>query len=236
MAAHDDIPAAILDVDGTLIDTSYQHVLAWSRALRAVGIEVPAWRIHRHIGMGGDQIVTALAGDEVEREHGDRIREIEAEHWRALICEVRPFPGVQELLAQLAAHGHRVVLASSAKDWEIEHYLAAIGGDEHLVGWTTSADVDATKPHPDVVAAAMGLAGVEHAFMVGDTIWDVEAATRAGIPAVGVLTGGIADAELRGAGALAVLTSVRELPAALAGGLLQPGSHPGPRALASGSV
>jgi HAD superfamily hydrolase (TIGR01549 family) len=173
------------------------------------------WRIHRHIGMGGDQLVGAVAGDDVEREAGDGIRAAEGELFSELIDEVAVFEGARELIADLKQAGRAVVLASSAKQDEVEHYLDLLDARELADGWTTSADVEATKPEPDLVQAALAKAGTEDAVMVGDTPWDAKAAARAGIETVGVLTGGFAERELRDAGAVAVFESVSELRSSL---------------------
>jgi HAD superfamily hydrolase (TIGR01509 family) len=204
-------PGAILDVDGTLVDTNYHHALAWYRAFRQHGELLPVWRIHRHIGMGGDQLVAALCGDEVEEEKGDDIRGAEKALFMALIEEVEPLHGARELIADLKQRGHSVVLASSAKVDEVEHYLDLLDARDLADGWTTSGDVEATKPEPDLVAAALEKAGAEDAIMVGDSTWDCEAAKRAGIATVAVLTGGFSEAELRDAGAAAVYRSIDEL-------------------------
>ncbi len=203
--------AAILDVDGTLVDTNYHHAIAWYRAFRQHGELLPVWRIHRHIGMGGDQLVAALAGEEFEAEHGDDVREAEKALYMALIEEVERLEGAHDLISDLKDRGHDVVLASSAKPDEVEHYLDLLDARELADGWTTSGDVDATKPEPDLVRAAIEKAGADEAVMVGDSTWDCEAAGRAGIPTVAVLTGGFSEAELRDAGALAVYHSIVEL-------------------------
>jgi HAD superfamily hydrolase (TIGR01549 family) len=208
--------AAILDVDGTLVDTNYHHTLAWQRALRDHGLTVPAWRIHRHIGMGGDQIVTAIAGEEVEREIGDDVRETEGVRYAELIDEVAPLAGARELVAALGERGCSIVLASSAKSDEVDVYLDLLDARDLVDDWTTSADVEATKPEPDLLLAA--LAKVEDrdgAVLLGDSVWDCRAAKRAGVPVVGVLTGGFSDAELSDEGALAVYESPEELLARL---------------------
>ncbi len=204
-------PAAILDIDGTLVDTNYHHAIAWFRAFRRHGEATPVWRIHRHIGMGGDHLVESLCGEEVEEEKGDDIRASEKELYKALIDEVVPFSGACELIHGLKQRGHPVVLASSAKPDEIEHYLELLGAREVVDAWTDSGDVEATKPEPDLVHAAIGKAGVSEAVMVGDSTWDCEAASRAGIQTVAVLTGGFSEAELREAGAVAVFSSIDEL-------------------------
>jgi HAD superfamily hydrolase (TIGR01509 family) len=205
------VAAAILDVDGTLVDSNYQHAIAWYRAFREQGLTPPVWRVHRHIGMGGDQLVAAVAGREVERSAGDAIREAEKRLYGELIDEVSPFEGARELLEALKDRGHTVVLASSAKDDEVERYLDLLGARELADSWTTSADVEQTKPDPDLVAAAMRKAGDLSAVMVGDTTWDVEAAARAEVKTIAVLSGGFSEAELREAGAVAVFESPREL-------------------------
>jgi len=204
-------PAAILDVDGTLVDTNYQHVIAWSRAFARHDIVLPLWRIHRHIGMGGDQFVAALAGDDVERERGDDIRAAEKELYFELIDEVYPFAGARGLIEVLKERGHAVVLASSAKAEEVDHYLDLLDARELADGWTTSADVEATKPYPDLVVAAVEKAGGGEAVMVGDTPWDCESARGAGVPTVCVLTGGFSEQELQDAGAVAVFESIAQL-------------------------
>ena len=207
--------AAILDVDGTLVDTNYHHAIAWYRAFRRHGVVAPVWRIHRHIGMGGDQLVGAVAGEDVEREAGDGIRAAEGELFSALINEVTVFEGARELIADLKQAGRAVVLASSAKRDEVEHYLELLDARELADGWTTSADVEETKPEPDLVQAALDKAETDDAVMVGDTPWDAKAAARGGIKTVGLLTGGFAEQELRDAGAVAVFESVAELRSSL---------------------
>ena len=203
--------AAILDVDGTLVDTNYHHAIAWYRAFREHGIVLPLWRIHRHIGMGGDQFVKALAGEELEEEKGDEIRSAEKSRYFELIEEVEPLAGARELIADLKEAGHPVVLASSAKPDEVDHYLDLLDARELVDDWTTSGDVEATKPEPDLVQAAVDKAGVDEAVMVGDSTWDCEAAKRAGVETVAVLTGGFSEQELRDAGAVVVFESIESL-------------------------
>jgi HAD superfamily hydrolase (TIGR01509 family) len=204
---------AVLDIDGTLVDTNYQHALAWYRAFRAQEIVLPVWRIHRHIGMGGDQVVQALTDERTEDELGDAIRDSEKEHYFDLIDEVEPMEGSQELISELARRGHVVVLATSAKQDEVDHYLELLDARELADAWTTSADVEATKPQPDLVQAALDRVGgaAEDAVMIGDTPWDVEAARGAGVQTLAVLTGGFAIEELRESGAVDVFESVAEL-------------------------
>jgi HAD superfamily hydrolase (TIGR01509 family) len=208
--------AAILDIDGTLVDTNYQHAIAWYRAFRQHEKILPIWLIHRHIGMGGDQLVAALAGEEWDEEHGEDVRTAETALYKALIEEVEPLQGARGLIEDLKARGHSVVLASSAKESEVDHYLDLLDARELADGWTTSADVDATKPEPDLIKAALEKAGEEGAVMVGDTVWDVEAAKRADVETIAVLTGGFSEAELRDAGAGWVFESIDSLREGLA--------------------
>ena len=203
---------AILDVDGTLVDTNYHHAIAWFRAFLRQDVVVPVWRVHRHIGMGGDQLVAAVAGDEVEERAGDDIRDAESELYRELIDEVRTMEGSRELIEDLRKQDNAVVLASSAKEWEVEHYLDLLDAREIVDAWTTSADVEKTKPEPDLIRAALEKVDADgEAMLIGDTVWDVEAAKRAGVETLAVLTGGFSEQELRDAGARDVFTSVEEL-------------------------
>ncbi|HEU5106258.1 MAG TPA: HAD family hydrolase [Solirubrobacterales bacterium] len=203
---------AILDVDGTLVDTNYHHALAWHRALHAHGHPVQMWKVHRHIGMGGDQILDALIGEEAAVEQGDAIRDAEAEAYGKLIGEVEPMEGARELIKRLRDQGATVILASSAKEEEVDHYLDLLDARELVDDWTTSGDVESTKPEPDLIQAALEKAGDDGpAVMVGDSVWDVKAAKAAGVSTLAVLTGGFSEAELREAGASQVVESIAEL-------------------------
>jgi HAD superfamily hydrolase (TIGR01509 family) len=204
---------AILDIDGTLVDTNYHHTIAWYRAFRQHGIILPLWRIHRHIGMGGDQLVGALTDEQTEEKLGDDIRAAEKVLYFELITEVEPMRDSRELIEDLKRRGHTVVLASSAKEDEVEKYLDLLDARELADGWTTSADVENTKPQPDLVNAALQRAEgrPDDAVMVGDTPWDVQAAKDAGVETLTVRTGGFGDDELREAGAIAVYESVAQL-------------------------
>jgi HAD superfamily hydrolase (TIGR01509 family) len=204
-------PAAILDIDGTLVDSNYFHAVAWFRAMCAHGHTMPMWRIHRAIGMGSDQLIGALLGDEVEEREGDDIRAAEKERYFELIDEVRPLDGARELIEDLKDRDLTVVLASSAKPDEVEHYLDMLDARELADSWTTSGDVERTKPDPDLVNAALERAGGGPAVMVGDTVWDCEAAAGAGVDTIAVLTGGFSDSELIKAGAVIVFQSIQQL-------------------------
>jgi len=202
----------VLDVDGTLVDTNYQHAIAWHRALHAHGYVVQLWEIHRHIGMGGDQLVAALIGEQGERSAGEAIREAEGEAYGELIGEVQAMHGATELLRELREDGAKAILASSAKAGEVERYVELLDARDLVEGWTTAADVERTKPHPDLVHAALEKAGSQGpVVMVGDSTWDVKAAKAAGLPTLAVLTGGFSAAELREAGAAEVRESIGEL-------------------------
>ena len=203
--------AAILDIDGTLVDTNYHHAIAWYRAFRQSGVNLPIWQIHRGMGMGGDQLIAYLAGDEVDEKLGDDIRAAEKALYLTFIEEVEPFDGARDFIAELRERGLTVVLASSAKATELEHYLDLLDARDLADDWTSSADVETTKPAPDLVQAAFEKAGTEDAVMVGDTPWDIKAAERAGIETIAVLTGGFSADELREAGAAAVYESIAEL-------------------------
>ena len=207
--------AVLLDVDGTLIDANYQHALAWYRAFRANGLVMPIWKIHRHVGMGGDQLVPALIGEEADAEKGADIRETRKEIYQELIEEVAPLDGAHELIADLKERGRTAVLASSAPEKEIDHYLDLLEARDLADGWTTDDDVEATKPEPDLVRAALVMAGTDEAVLVGDTPWDIESARKSGIETITVITGGYSEQELRDAGAVGVYESVQELRAHL---------------------
>ncbi|MCI2239601.1 HAD family hydrolase [Paenibacillus sp. TRM 82003] len=202
---------ALLDVDGTLVDTNYQHALAWFRAFRRFDHTVPIWRIHRAVGMGGDQLVPAVAGDEFERAHGDDAREAWVEEFDPLLPEVQPFDGARDLVAELGRRGWKVVLASSGKQKHVDAFLDLLDARELCEAWTSSEDADATKPAPDLFQVALQRVGGGAGVVLGDSSWDVEAAAKAGMPAVAVRTGGYSVEELRDAGAAVVHDSMRGL-------------------------
>ena len=203
-------PAALLDVDGTLVDTNYHHALAWWRAFRRHDFTLPVWRIHRHVGMGGDQLVPALVPGIAEEVHR-AIEETRGEEYSKLIGEVQPLEGAHQLIAELKERGFTVVLASSSPQDELDRYLDLLDARDLADAWTTKDDVDATKPAPDLVLAALEKAGGGEAVMVGDTPWDIEAARKTGVETICVITGGYSEQEVRDAGAVAVFESVDEL-------------------------
>jgi len=203
--------AFLIDVDGTLVDTNYHHALAWYRSFRRYGVTLPLWRIHRSMGMGGDQLIAAVAGQEVENKCGDAIRAAEKSLYGELIGEVQPLDGAHELLADLHSAGRCVVLASSAKREETEHYLDLLDARKVVDAWTDSSDVKATKPEPDLIYAALEKVGASAGTMIGDSVYDCIAAGRAGLPSLAVLTGGFSREELREAGASDVFETLAEL-------------------------
>jgi HAD superfamily hydrolase (TIGR01549 family) len=204
-------PAAILDIDGTLVDTNYHHAVAWYRAFRQQSIALPIWRIHRHMGMGGDNLVQALTSEAFDEEYGDEVRAAEKVLYMELIEECAPMQGARELIEELKRRGNHVVLASSAKAAEVDYYLDLLDARELADDWTTSADVENTKPAPDLVKAALAKAGGGKGVMVGDTTWDIEAAKGAKVDTIAVMTGGFAEAELLDAGAACVFESIADL-------------------------
>lgn len=207
---------AIVDVDGTLVDTNYQHALAWYRAFRRYDIAIPAWQIHRHIGMGGDQIVPALAGDSVEQRHGNHLREAWTEEFEPMLEKIAPLPHAREALVEIRRRGYQLVLASSGKPEHTEHYLDLLDARSVAQAWTTSEDVAATKPAPDLLQVALHKVDGARPVMVGDSTWDCVAADQLDAPSIAILSGGFAEQELRGAGAGWVFGSLEEFLAGLA--------------------
>lgn len=203
-------PTAILDVDGTLVDSNYQHALSWFRAFRLHGLTIPVWQAHRAIGMGGDQLVPHLGGAGFE-EHGDIVRTEEHALFAQTIAEVQPFAGARGLIEDLKSRGGKVVLASSAPPEDMAHFLGLLDARELADGWTDASTVQRTKPAPDLVEAALELVGGGPAVMIGDSVWDCEAAKAAKIKTVAVRTGGFGADELLEAGAIAVFESIVEL-------------------------
>ena len=209
---------AVLDIDGTLIDSNYQHALAWYRALRSVGETFPVWQLHRLIGMGGDQLVTAVGGEDLERRVGEQAREQQGREADALLDEMAPLPGARDLLVAVKERGHRVVLASSGKQRHVDAFLDKLDARDIADDWTSSADVESSKPAPDLLHMALKKLGAPpdaSSVMVGDSVWDVEAAKNAGMPALVVRSGGFGDDELREAGAIAIFDTPGDLRDAL---------------------
>lgn len=203
--------AVLFDIDGTLVDSTYHHALAWHRAFTRIGVPPPVWRLHRAIGMGGDKLVAHVAGDETEAQHGDKLRDYWRQEYLELREEVQPLPGAAELVRRLSVR-YRVALASSGDPEFAREAIDLLGIGDRIEVLTTSEDVDDSKPDPDLVATTLDRLGeVGRAVFVGDTPYDVEAAGRAGMGCVAVLTGGFSRAELDDAGATLVVESLVEL-------------------------
>jgi HAD superfamily hydrolase (TIGR01509 family) len=209
---------AVLDVDGTLVDSNYQHALAWYRALRAVGETFPIWRLHRLIGMGGDQLVLSLGGEDLEERVGEEARKRQGEEVDKLIDEIAPLPGARDLLLAIKERGHRLVLASSGKQRHVDFALDLLDARGIADAWTSSADAEETKPAPDLLQVALKKLDAPQdasSVMIGDSVWDVEAAKNAGMPAIAVRSGGFGDEELRDAGAVGIYDTPGDLAKAL---------------------
>jgi HAD superfamily hydrolase (TIGR01509 family) len=193
--------AVLYDVDGTLVDSSYLHVVAWWEAFRAAGHDIAMTDIHRCIGMGSEQLVEKLLGaasDEAADAHSD--------YYAPRLRQLRPFADAAALLRRTHEAGLVVVLATSASDEEAKHLRAAIDADDVIDHMTTSEDADAAKPEADILLAAMESQGLqpENCLFVGDSVWDIEACKRADIPCIALLSGGISEPELSDAGAVGV--------------------------------
>ncbi|MGQ0843175.1 MAG: HAD family hydrolase [Sporichthyaceae bacterium] len=207
------MPSAVLfDVDGTLIDSTYLHAAAWRRAALDCGFNVPTAILHRCIGMGADLLVREAFGEQPPVVV-DALESAHARRFGDLRGELRAFDGAVDLLAAVRARGSRVVLATSAGAAELPALLETLGGASHADAVTGGAEVEEAKPHPDIFELAMARAGVDpgSAIAVGDAVWDVHAARRAGIGCVAVLSGGISTQEFASAGAVAVYPDVAAL-------------------------
>jgi HAD superfamily hydrolase (TIGR01509 family) len=188
----------IFDVDGTLLDTNYLHIAAWWEAFRERGHDVQCADIHRALGLGSAELVERVLGCPEPS-----VVDAHSRHFAPYLGRMRPLPGAAGLLTAVARRGLGVVLATSAKDEEIGFMLDALGARDAIGTVVSSGAVQRAKPAPDIVEAALAESGTDRAraVMVGDAVWDVIAAGRAGLPCAGLLSGGIAEPELRGAGA-----------------------------------
>jgi len=208
--------AVFFDIDGTLVDSNYAHVDAWVKAFRDVGHPVDAWRIHRSIGKDASLLVEGLLGEELAGQLTDRVKDAHTTHYADHLGEgtdLRVFEGATDLLSELSRRGHQVVLATSAPEEELAFLRDLLDVEGALWAVTSSEDVATAKPDPGIVEVALQRAGVapDRAVMVGDATWDVEAAARAGVASVGVLTGGFSRDELTQAGAESVYDDVASL-------------------------
>ncbi len=209
---------AVFDMDGTLVDSNYHHVIAWHRAFRAHRVDVPLWQIHRRMGMGGDRLVPDVAGRDTEQSVGEKLRQAWKKNFSELVGEVAVLPGAVDLLHEIKRRGLTLVLASSGEPEHVEHFIDLLGARDVADGWTTSTDVESTKPEPDLLEVALSKAGDRDSVVpltFGDSTWDCIAAARLGLPAVTLLTGGFGADELRAAGAIGVYESLDDVRADL---------------------
>ena len=201
----------LLDVDGTLVDSTYHHAIAWHRAFQSHHIELPMWRVHRAIGMGGDRLVAALAGDDVERRIGDELREAWEREYEPLLPEVEPLPGAADLVKALKAHGFIVALGSSGKPEHTRVAVDRVGIGDLVDAVTTSEDADSSKPAPDILQVVLERSGGSSAIVIGDSTYDVTSAARMNAPCVAIRTGGFGADELERAGAVLVTDGLVDL-------------------------
>ncbi|WP_348789416.1 HAD family hydrolase [Leifsonia sp. NPDC080035] len=208
--------AVLFDVDGTLVDSNFLHVDAWQRAFAEVGSAADAWRIHRAIGQDSARLLRDVAGERDE-EWTERAKDAHSRLYREQAGRLRAFDSAAELLRAIAGRGILVVLATSAPDDELTTLREAIDADDAVHAATSADDVDAAKPDPGILEVALERAGspAAEALMVGDSVWDMIAAGRAGVRAVGLRSGGVSEAELREAGAVEVFDDPAALLAAL---------------------
>jgi phosphoglycolate phosphatase-like HAD superfamily hydrolase len=203
----------LFDVDGTLIDSNYQHTLAWWQAFRRLGHDVQMASIHRAIGMGSDKLIGHLLGDDRQEADDEVLSSTHGAVFSTFWPSLRAFQGARELLDRCAGAGLTVVLSSSAHEDELQVLRKALNADDAISHATSSADAEASKPSPDILAAALETAGLEagNTLFVGDSVWDVKAAAELGISCLGVTCGGTSEAELLDAGAMKVYADPEDL-------------------------
>lgn len=204
-------PVVVLDLDGTLVDSVYQHVVSWQAAFHDVGLRVSAVRIHEAIGMGGDRLVAHVAGDAAETAVGDDVRGLHDKYFRAGLRMISPLDGASELVEALATRGHRLVLASSSEADLVDELLDLVDVRRHLGAFVTGSDDIPTKPAPDIVELAVSRVGGGPAVVIGDATWDALSADAAGVPCIGLRSGGMGAERLRSAGASWVCDGPRDL-------------------------
>lgn len=206
-------PAILFDIDGTLVDSNYLHVHAWQRAFAEVGVDVESWRIHRGIGMDGSSLLDELLPDATGEDTKGRAKDLHSRFYQETAHLLKPLPGTRRLLDLVAATGLQVVLATSAPEDELALLRKVLDQEEIVSAVTSSGDVDTAKPRPDIVEVALQRAGVgaDAAVFVGDSIWDIRAAARAGVECIGVESGGVDRLRLQEEGAVAVYRNPRDL-------------------------
>jgi HAD superfamily hydrolase (TIGR01509 family) len=205
------VKAVFLDIDGTLMDTNYLHIEAWAQAFEEVGARPPRSRIHHEVGKGSEKLITEFVEEDQKAE---RVSELHSEYYAKLQERGHPLPGAKELIASLVERGYEVWLATSAEPEELEHHMQELGAEGKISGVVSSDEAEESKPAPDIFGLALERAGVfpEDAVVVGDSIWDIEAAKEAGVRVAAVMTGGaFSRAELEEAGAYAVYEDCHEL-------------------------
>jgi HAD superfamily hydrolase (TIGR01509 family) len=205
------VKAVFLDIDGTLMDTNYLHVEAWAQAFEEVGKRPPRSRIHHEVGKGSGKLIHEFVEDDQKAE---RVSELHGQYYAKLQERGHPLPGAKELITSLVERGYEVWLATSAKPEELEHHMKELGAEDNIAGVVSSDEAEESKPAPDIFGLALERAGVspEDAVVVGDSIWDIEAAKEAGVRVAAVMTGGaFSRAELEEAGAYAVYEDCHEL-------------------------
>jgi HAD superfamily hydrolase (TIGR01509 family) len=208
-----DLKAVLFDVDGTLADTNYLHTVAWWEAFAQAGHDVPMAPIHRAIGMGSGRMLDSLLPGDRDTDADEAIKTSHSALYSVYWSRLRPLPGARRLLRACHDQGLRVVLASSADPDELEVLRAALDAGQAIDAATSAGDVEASKPAPDLVQVALdhAEAGPEESVFIGDAVWDVRAAQKAGVPCIGLLSGGSSRDELTEAGAAAVFDGPADL-------------------------
>jgi HAD superfamily hydrolase (TIGR01509 family) len=212
-------PAGVLfDVDGTLVDTTYLHTVAWWESMRGCGHDVPMTSIHRSIGMGADKLLEHLLGGERDRAEDGPLSQGHKERYREYWPKLRALPGAADVLRGCSARGLKVGLASSADPEELAVLRRVIGADEVIDAATSKGDADESKPEPDIIEAALRELRLDAAqvVFVGDSVWDVAACARIDVACIGLTCGGTSRGELAGAGAVAVYDDPADLLASIA--------------------
>jgi len=208
------IKAILFDIDGTLVDSNDQHILAWEEAFRGVGASFDRQVLHDQIGKGTDMLVPTLmpgTDDDAQGKLGDAHGEVFKSRF---LDGVKPFPGAHDLLVRAHEAGQKVVLASSASKGELDHYLDLLDVRDLVAATTCADDVENTKPAPDIFATALQKVaplGADDVIVIGDTPYDIEAAAKCGIAAIGLRSGKFSDEALQGAGAVALYDDVAAL-------------------------
>jgi HAD superfamily hydrolase (TIGR01549 family) len=212
------LSAVLFDVDGTLVDSNFLHVDAWSRAFADMGTPVDSWRIHRAIGQDSARLLEQLVGER-DDEWITRAKDLHSRYYTEQSGRLRAFDRAADLLRELSGRGLHVVLATSAPEDELELLKQALDADDALHATTNADDVETAKPEPGIIEVALERAGVQpsDALFIGDSVWDMMAAARAHVRAAGVLSGGVGPSELLEAGAVSVFDDPADLLARIDG-------------------